>query len=160
VIVLRSLSLTFISFYRPQLHEDQLLSLRESAWQGRSGGLDIEQRADNTVYASVDFKSKKINQRTPLPPLVDEINPNNRVSAILSTLFLHDLSYLLFQPENSPVRGHSAPDLKLGRLQDSFGLDPELPEALMASITKQAEKKKRKEKKKKTSEVEKRIMER
>lgn len=123
-----------------KLHEDQLLSLRESAWQGRSGGLDIEQRPDNTVYASVDFKSKKINQRTPLPPLVDEINPNNR-------------------PENSPVRGHSAPDLKLGRLQDSFGLDPELPEALMASITKQAEKKKRKEKKKKTSEVEKRIME-
>jgi hypothetical protein len=68
--------------------------LRESAWQGRSGGLDIEQRPDNTLYSSVDFKSKKINQRTPLPPLVDEINANNRVSAIFSTLFLKDSTYL------------------------------------------------------------------
>jgi hypothetical protein len=58
--------------------------LKELAWQGRSGGMDIPNPLD--VSQSVDFntasairdalKKKKINNRTPLPPL----DGNNNVS--------------------------------------------------------------------------------
>ena len=72
-----------------QAHEDQLRALKELAWQGRSGGMDIPNPLD--VSQSVDYstasairdalKKKKINNRTPLPPL----DGNNNVSFYVDT---------------------------------------------------------------------------
>ena len=121
-------------------HEEKLLALKESAWKGRSAGLDISTDYENSlglmninISDSVKNKVKKKLQRGELPPINDD--------------------------DNSPPRGHSAPNI-LNVMETPF---PSNPEGIMGSIqnsgTSLKEKKKVK-KSKKPSAYEKSLMNR
>jgi len=114
---------------RAKIREDQLKVLKESAWKGRNGGLDID-------FAKFDSQQPR---RKALPPLTDTSN-NNTAS--------------------SPSRGRSAPDLTMGRVQESFGLTDQ-PEELITGSRREVspEKKAKKTKQKRLSETEKRLLE-
>jgi hypothetical protein len=56
-----------------QVHDDKLIAFRESAWQGRSGGMDIDRNADaDFLRESIRLRKKKL-QRGELPPISDNV---------------------------------------------------------------------------------------
>lgn len=120
--------------------------MKESAWKGRNGGLDID-------FAKFESHQPR---RKALPPLTDTSNNNNVGCRIL--LFP---KLIILQTASSPSRGRSAPDLTIGRVQESFGLTDQ-PEELITGSRREVSpgKKAKKSKQKRLSETEKRLLER
>jgi hypothetical protein len=68
--------------------------LKEMAWQGRSGGLDVATDVNQSVdYGAVTairdvLKKKKFNSRTALPPLQDGSNISVSTPAIFMIIII------------------------------------------------------------------------
>eukprot|EP01034_Spumella_vulgaris_P025554 gene25554-32024_t len=65
-------------------HDDKIIALKESAWQGRSGGMDIDRNGESELLRESIRMRKKNLQRGELPPISDNtasVSPTVRSSS-------------------------------------------------------------------------------
>jgi hypothetical protein len=91
-----------------QAHDDKLIALKESAWQGRSGGMDIDRNSDGDLLRESIRLRKKNLQRGELPP----INDNYVSDVSWSALVIQSACYFIVCFSQSPtMRTGSAPEI-------------------------------------------------